>query len=272
MSKNKGQWFDSQGKEKPGRKQTVALAMSTLEKNMSSMFARYQRYYQMQKKNRIPFMKSYLDIYFKWMDFHCQYEDVEKFTGHSQNFMPKNPQDSKSDYQFFNSVEPYSDIEFEWNFRFSEKLSRRLKSSSPTLKNNVVSTAFGVAKGIFDSVKLFKSGPISYMATFYTSIDKSNILVFCVLPERTPELRKGTVYSYSYTQYINFIDIVNHVNRIDKLLEKFIKKIVDHPDKFGCFENNEAEMLANVKSELKKEDANLSKVVKIESDNSKIYV
>ena len=219
-------------------KETTLKSVMKFEQNLLSMYHKYKQYSTSRKDYKVPTTSDGHHLYLQWMEQNIAYEDVEKFAGVSRPSDKSNLK-APSLYQFFNALYPYEGIDLKWNFRFEGALIRRLKSGREDFRNRVFYNVFNIARGYFSGAKLNKIGPLDFMSSYSCAIEHNAILVFCILPERVPIISDKKVVSYRYNQYIRFMDIAANTSRIQRVLDKYFKKIADHPDMFKCFQFGE---------------------------------
>ena len=244
--------------------------MKDVEKSVSQMYYHYNHFLSTKRKKKMVTLSHYLDFLYKWMEHKNEYEDKEKFAGETneRRSSPTTP------YEFFISKDPLSSLELVWNFRYDEMLLKRLKGTRNEEKESIFYHTLFIASSYFKNVKIYRVGPINYMATFSWIVALHKILVFCIVPERVPQISQGKLKGYKYSQYIRFLDIVVHETKISKVLKKFIDKISHVSDKFGFFEhgNNRQLLEHNSLAELKEaQEGTLSQVVTID-DCKKVFL
>eukprot|EP00826_Nyctotherus_ovalis_P056203 TRINITY_DN753_c0_g2_i1.p1 TRINITY_DN753_c0_g2~~TRINITY_DN753_c0_g2_i1.p1 ORF type:complete len:361 (-),score=53.37 TRINITY_DN753_c0_g2_i1:239-1321(-) len=215
----------------------IEKLLKTFYFNLSKMHASFQEYAKVKIKARKDGKMDSFKTYLRWMERINCFEDLKKFTGKEKNQFKDS--DMMNHYEFFINQSLYDRMNLIWSFRFGEKFIRRLQSLAQDYVHKILTAVFALAQGNFDHAKVFKFGPVTFMACFHERINWRDVLAFCILPERVPIIADGKVTSYHYYQYIRFIDVVTSESRLSNCFDAFFKTIADHPDKFSSFQNGE---------------------------------
>jgi len=232
---------NSNTNEQPDEQQIKATELfSKFEKNLDSLYYKYRQYLSSKKEKKKPTLRNSFNIYIMWLEHYLLYHDNKKFKGEALKYKYESYLSGPTLYDFFNALNPYAELKLTWNFRFDHSFINRLKSYPNEQRRIIMTEVFNLATGDFHKAPLQSVGPLNFMGTFALNLHHNNwILVFCILPERRPNLVKNQVTSYTYSQYIRFLEIVTDPRQIRVIVDRYFKKIADHPDKFKCFESGE---------------------------------
>ncbi len=246
-------------------------ALEEFQLALNGMYAEYIKYKGAKKGTKSLTIRNGVDFFLTWMEQRCQYEDNDKFTG-AEPFFKQPGFHPTNLYELFNSLDPCASFGAQWKVLFDPPFLRRLKSAKHALKQDVLNKVVMVARGLFGCAKFKRVGPMIFMAVFYCNIDKDNILVFCVLPERTPSVDRfapSKVRSYTYNQYVRFMELVKAETQITGVVDRYLSRIATHPDRFVCFEYGEYQEQLSMGTDEKVKNSDwrlLSSVVKIDKE------